>query len=130
MAKKYKKDKYKWVRSPIVPGAFIVLSIAAVIITGIVTGAGVSALDLLPMAGMIFTSISFWLSNPRYIRYVSFPSSPCWIVYLSYFAIFKDGAWGGVIAEAISMTSIIIAVIRFDILKKHKPADTGKAEKR
>lgn len=120
----YYKDRYKWVRSPVVPGVFIVLSVAAVVITGYATGAGVTALDLLPMAGMIFTSISFWLNDPRYIRYVSFPSSPCWIIYLSYFAIFKDGAWGGVIAEAISMTSIIVAVIRFDILKKHKPAQT------
>ena len=49
------------------------------------------------------------------IRLITFPSSPCWLVY----NVFEKSV-AGIVTECIVMSSIIIAIIRYDILKKKK----------
>ena len=41
----------------------------------------IGPLSLLPMAGMILTTVGMWLKDPKWVRRISFPSSPLWIIY-------------------------------------------------
>ena len=70
----YNNDK-KWAKSPVWLGVFIVISAVA----GIVTW--VDWYSFLPSTAMILTTVSYWLKSETKIRLVTFPSSPCWLVY-------------------------------------------------
>ena len=72
-------------------------------------------LSLLPMLGMVLTTISWGIENARLVRMISLPSSPLWIIYN-----FVSGSTAGVLTELFVMTSIITAMIRLDLPKKKK----------
>lgn len=99
----------KWAKSPVWLGVFILISIVASAVTWI------EWYSILPAAAMILTTVSYWLKNETQIRFVTFPSSPCWLVYN-----IITGSVAGIVTECIVMSSIIIAIIRYDILKKEK----------
>ena len=82
------------------------------VIAGVVTWE--SWKSVLPIAGMVCSTVAFWIKTPRYVRLVSFPSSPLWLVYNM-----LGKSYAGVLTEVINMTSIIIAIIRLD-LKEYK----------
>lgn len=87
---------------------FCILSVLA----GVVTWE--SWKSILPIAGMVCSTVAFWIKTPRYVRLVSFPSSPLWLVYN-----LLGKSYAGVLTEVINMSSIIIAIIRLD-LKDYK----------
>lgn len=87
---------------------FCILSVA----TGVITWE--SWRSILPIAGMVCSTVAFWINTPRYVRLVSFPSSPLWLVYN-----LLGKSYAGVLTEVINMTSIITAIIRLD-LKEYK----------
>ncbi len=70
-----------------------------------------NALSVLPILGMVCTTVAFWIKTPKYVRLCALPSSPLWLVYN-----FVSCAWGGVLTEVINMASIILAIVRLDIL--------------
>ncbi len=72
-----------------------------------------SALSLMPMVGMVLTSIAWGIEKASLVRLVSLPSSPLWIVYN-----FICGSTAGVLTEVFVMISIITAMIRLDLPKK------------
>ncbi len=72
-------------------------------------------LSLLPMLGMVLTTVSWGIENARLVRLISLPSSPLWIIYN-----FVSGSTAGVLTELFVMTSIITAMIRLDLPKKKK----------
>jgi hypothetical protein len=63
---------------------------------------------------MLLTTVSSWFQSEKKIRFLTFPSSPCWLVYNVF-----NGSFAGVITEIFVMSSLIIAIIRFDIKKKN-----------
>ncbi len=69
--------------------------------------------SLLPIIGVLLHTGAFWLTNEKHIRIVSLIGSPFWFVYN-----FASGAYGSSIGDALSMVSIIIAIVRYDILKQ------------
>lgn len=73
------------------------------------------AKSLLPMAGMVLTTISWGIEKANLVRLISLPSSPLWIVYN-----FISSSMAGVLTEVFVMISIITAMIRLDIPKKTK----------
>lgn len=99
------KDK-KWAKSNLWLVFFSIVCIIAVAFSW------EGCLSLLPMAGMILTTISFGIENPKAVRFISFPSSPLWMIYN-----FVKHSYAGVLTETFVMCSIIIAIIRLDILK-------------
>ena len=104
----YNSDK-KWAKSPWWLVFFIIIS-------GIASAATWAKwYSILPAIAMMLTTVSYWLKNETKIRLVTFPSSPCWLVYNA-----LAGSVAGVITECIVMSSLVIAIIRFDILKKGK----------
>lgn len=77
---------------------------------------------MLPIFGMSFTTVAFWITDAAAVRRVSFPSSPCWLTYNLY-----NHSWAGAGTEIILMTSIIIAMIRYDF--KFLKEKTSEVEK-
>lgn len=71
------------------------------------------ALSLMPMLGMVLTSIAWGIEKASLVRMISLPSSPLWIVYN-----FICGSTAGVLTEVFVMASIITAIIRLDLPKK------------
>ncbi len=100
------KDK-KWGRSN---WWIVFFSIVCIVAVGF-TWEGV--LSLMPMAGMVLTSIAWGIEKASLVRLISLPSSPLWIVYN-----FICGSTAGVLTEVFVMISIITAMIRLDLPKK------------
>ena len=70
-------------------------------------------LSLLPIIGVLFHTGAFWCDNEKTIRRVSFLGSPFWLVYNA-----VSGAYGSCIGDILSMISIGISIIRYDIKKE------------
>lgn len=71
--------------------------------------------SLLPIIGVLFHTSAFWISNERAIRIVSLIGCPFWLVYN-----FVSGAYGSCIGDVLSMVSICVSMVRYDILPKRK----------
>ncbi len=69
-------------------------------------------ISILPILGMICTTVAFWVKTPKYVRLIALPSSPLWLVYN-----LVNKSYAGVVTETINMASIIIAMIRLDYKK-------------
>ncbi|MBR5743152.1 MAG: YgjV family protein [Clostridia bacterium] len=121
------RDK-KWTQSKIWLPLFITLYLTAYVMTFTVFGKeatlGNLALELLPVMGMIVTNIAFLQTKERRLRMLALINSPLWMAYNGI-----NGSIGGTVTEIISLISIIIAVIRFDILKGGKKAADDGEEK-
>jgi len=68
--------------------------------------------SLLPIFGVLFETGALWLSKERQIRWVSFFGAPFWLTYNLVFA-----AYGSAIGNVLTMVSIGIAIVRYDVLK-------------
>ncbi len=102
----------KWAKSPVWLVFFIIVSVIA----GVLTWEG--WYSFLPPTAMILTTISYWMKNETKIRFITFPSSPCWLVFN-----IITGSFAGVVTECVVMSSLIIAIIRYDVLKKNRGAE-------
>lgn len=69
--------------------------------------------ELLPIIGMVISTISFRTKNATTVRMLSLFNSPLWLIY----NIFTKSI-GGVLCEAMCLISIIVGIIRLDIKKK------------
>ena len=66
-------------------------------------------IELLPVIGMVATTISFRFEDAKMIRRYGLISSPCWLIYnIASFSL------GAIICEVISLGSIILGIYRFD----------------
>jgi hypothetical protein len=72
-----------------------------------------NAYSLLPMIGMYAGTVSYWLKTPKYIRITILLSPPCWFTYN-----LICGSIPGMLTEIFTAVSVIIALIRFDLLKQ------------
>ncbi len=66
--------------------------------------------SLFPIIGVIFETGALWLTNEKHIRFVSFFGAPCWLVYNV-----VTFAYGSAIGNVITMVSIIIAILHYDV---------------
>ncbi len=71
--------------------------------------------SLLPMFGVLLHTGAFWLTKEKNIRAVSFLGSPFWFVYN-----LVSRAYGSAIGDVLTMVSIGVAIVRYDILKREK----------
>lgn len=103
----YKKETQKWAQHKLWPFVFI----AVFIIAGILNAK--SWVDFLPIAAQIMGTIAVWQTKPRAIRFIMLVPRPLWFTYN-----LTVGAYAGMVAEIIIFISVVIGIIRFDILKK------------
>lgn len=99
------REDHKWAQSKL----WIFIFSAVFLAAGILTWK--NPLSLLPTFAMVLSNVALWFTNPSYIRMVIFPCSPCWFVY-NVFA----GSYTGCLTEIIVSSSLIIAIIRFDLM--------------
>ena len=68
-----------------------------------------SAYSLLPIFAMVLSTFALSLDDPRRIRYLCIPVSLGWIVYNVHTL-----SIAGALTEAFALTSLVIAMVRFD----------------
>ncbi len=65
----------------------------------------------------LISSVALGIKNPQTIRILNLISNPCWLVYNIYM-----GSIAGMLTDSLVIASVVIAVIRLDILpKKENP---------
>ena len=72
-------------------------------------------ISLFVIAAKLFSSVSLGIKNPRVIRILNLMSNPCWLTY----NIFMQSLVA-IISDSLVIGSVVIAVIRLDILKRGK----------
>ena len=84
------------------------------VINALIVAAGVAIavankrwIDLLAVVGVLLHTCAFWLTDETQIRWVSLVGSPFWCTY-----DILSRAYGPAVGDALSMASIIIALIR------------------
>lgn len=75
------------------------------------------SISLFVVAAKLVSSVSLGIKNPRTIRILNLISNPCWLVYNLYM-----GTVAGIVTDTLVTTSVIIAVVRLDILKRKEIA--------
>lgn len=71
--------------------------------------------SLFPMIGVLLHTSAFWMDDEKRIRQVSFLGSPFWLTYN-----FLSEAYGSCVGDILSMVSLGIAMVRYDIRPKIK----------
>ena len=71
--------------------------------------------ELLPVIGMVLTTLSFRASDAKIIRIYAMLNAPFWLTYN-----IINVAIGGICCESINLVSIVIGMIRHDMKKKEK----------
>lgn len=103
----YREETDSWAKRKFWPYVFILLYIIAGIITA------KSTVDFLPIVAQIFGAIAVWQINPRAIRFLMLLPRPLWFVYN-----FTVGSYAGMTGEILILTSVLIGILRFDILNQ------------
>jgi hypothetical protein len=95
----------------------VIISVNAVIIVvGVIIAVlNKSFLDLLPIAGVLLHTGAFWMNDEKIIRRISLIGSPFWLCYN-----FLSRAYGSAIGDALTIGSIIIAMIKYRDKKEAK----------
>ncbi|MBQ2734642.1 MAG: YgjV family protein [Clostridia bacterium] len=75
----------------------------------------------LPVIGVMLQTGAFWLDDEKKIRRMSLAGCPFWVSYN-----FISRAYGSVVGDLLSIVSLVIAMIRYDLLKK--TTDTKRCE--
>jgi len=101
----YKREVSSWAKHNFWPYIFIFLYIAA----GWATLKTSS--DFLPVIAQAFGALAVWQKNPRTIRFLMLAPRPLWFIYN-----FIVGSYAGMTAEIFIFISVIVGIIRFDIL--------------
>lgn len=88
----------------------VILSNVAIFAIGMLTYKNI--FSFLPILGVIFETLALWMKKERTIRIISLFGAPFWLAYniLNY-------AYGSSIGNVITLISIGIAIVRYDILK-------------
>ena len=108
------RNKYDWIGSFYVASVFFVASIICATYTGF-NGEGFRA--MLPLAGMILTTLASREKEASKVRLFTLLNSPFWLVYN---ATIKPPSIGGIFTEIFVMSSIVIGMIRLDRKKQKK----------
>ncbi len=72
-------------------------------------------IEILPVIGMVLTTVSFRYNDAKTIRRFGFINAPLWLVYNIY-----SKSIGAVICESFNILSIIIGTLRHDVKRKKK----------
>ena len=109
------RDRYSWLKKK-----YVMLSFIAIFwIVGFFTWD--KMYSILPTIGMTFECYSLWEKDTKLLRRFLLAARPFWIVY-----DIIVGSWVGLATEAFFVSSILIAMFRFDFKKKKgKPKHPG-----
>lgn len=103
----YKKETQEWAKKKI----WLYVFILAYIVSGALTMK--SYVDFLPVIAQTFGAVAVWQTNSRAIRFLMLAPRPLWFTYN-----FMVGSYAGMTAEILILASVLIGIVRFDILKQ------------
>lgn len=72
-------------------------------------------LSWVPVVGVMLETNAMWFTEEKHIRGLSLTSLPFWLFYN-----LRCGAYGSALGNILAMGSIIMAILRYDLLVKHK----------
>ncbi|MBP9816306.1 YgjV family protein [Candidatus Woesebacteria bacterium] len=101
----YKKETEKWAQHKWWPIFFI----SAFIFTGLIVGKNI--VDSLPIFAQIAGTVAVYQTRPKAIRFIMLIPRPLWFFYN-----FSVGSYAGMVAEIFIGASVLLGIIRFDIL--------------
>jgi hypothetical protein len=101
------KESKKWLNKKIVMYSFI----SFFWVVGLLSWQ--NHLSILPIVSVTLECFALWNKNTKYMRWLFLSARPPWIIYN-----FFVGSYAGLATEAFIVCSLIIAITRFDILKK------------
>ena len=105
-----KKDFF--IKKKLLP-TIIVCANLSIIVLGIIFYQNI--FSIFSVLGIALHTNAFWMTNERKIRIVSLLGSPCWLIYN-----ISSHAYGSAVGDGLTICSIIIAIIRYNILYKTK----------
>ena len=79
----------------------------------------VNIFSLFPILGVIFETLALWPKKEKNIRLLSLLGAPFWLAY-NLICL----AYGSAIGNVITLVSITVSIIRYDILKRQRKDDT------
>ena len=95
-------------------------TLTVILANAVIIGVGLlsyrNPLSLLPILGVIFETLALWLRRERHIRLASLAGAPFWLFYN-----LKSAAYGSAVGNVITLISLSVAIVRYDVLKKEKP---------
>jgi len=91
----------------------LILSNLTIVVVGIFTYKNI--FSLLAIFGVFLETLALWLKREKHIRFVSIFAAPCWLLYN-----FKSKAYGSVVGNVITLVSLAVAILRYDVLRKAK----------
>ena len=72
-------------------------------------------ISIFVVVAKLISSVALGIQNPRTIRILNLISNPCWLIYNIYM-----GSIAGILTDSLVIASVVIAVIRLDILQGKK----------
>ncbi len=111
----YLRDSRRWLNNKGVMYLFIIFFWVA----GLLTWEGY--ISLLPVISMTLECFALWSSRTRHIRWLFLSARPAWIAY-----DLIVSSYAGLATEAFIVSSLFIAIIRFDILKRENSETTNR----
>lgn len=82
-----------------------------VVATGLIALDGI--ISLLPIISKLLTTVSYGMKKEKWLRFITLPSCIFWIIYNGFV-----GSWAGILADSLTLVSLLIAIYKFDICKK------------
>ena len=67
-------------------------------------------LSWVPVLGVLLETNALWLTKERNIRFLTLVAQPCWLFYNV-----RCGAYGGALGNVLTMASIVMALLRYDL---------------
>jgi hypothetical protein len=110
---KFHADNKAWLIGFV--ASYFVAYVLIFTVLGVETTVENMIIELLPVIGMTSSNIAFFKNDAKSVRLLGFITSPSWLVY----DVFRFSI-GGILTEALSLVSIIIGLIRYDIKRKEK----------
>ncbi len=92
---------------------FLTFFVAAGVYSGIVNNEGAWA--FLSVSGMVFATIAMWVKKPKTVRLLSLPGMVSWLIYNAH-----NSLWILNVSDIICIISILVGILRYDILKKEE----------
>lgn len=105
----------KWLNSKWILFGFMAFFIGAGIYSGIINKEGTWA--FLSVSGMAFATVAMWVKNPRTVRVLSLPGMVSWLIYNAH-----NSLWILNVSDIICIISILVGIMRYDILKNEEKA--------
>ena len=90
---------------------FLAFFVGAGIYSGVSNNEGAWA--FLSVSGMTFATVAMWVKKPSVVRFLSLPGMISWLIYNAH-----NSLWILNVSDIICIASIIVGILRYDILKK------------